>query len=86
MSLPGKKGAKKRRLHNSIPELEEWITKYDVRLPALLIHEWNEDHVPDQNALQSLVWWKSDKAIPFQSRYGEVSDNLETMKKMQVWC
>ena len=80
------KPIKEGRLHNSIPELEEWITKYDVRLPALLIHEWNEDHVPDQNALQSLVWWKSDKAIPFQSRYGEVSDNLETMKKMQVWC
>ena len=71
---------KEGRLHESIPELEEWITKHDVRLQTLFIHEWNEEHAPDQNVLQSLVWWKSDSAIPFQARYGEVRDNLETIK------
>ena len=75
------KPAKQGRLHDSIPDLDNWITTYSVQMPAVLTHEWDEKHVPDQDALQSLLWWKSDTGIPFQARYGEVRNNLDTMSK-----
>jgi len=72
------KPAKAGLLHASIPDLEEWVTKYDVRLPAILTHAWDERHVPDNDPLQRLLWWKSVTSIPFQARFGDLRDCLET--------
>ena len=72
------KPAKEGRLHASTPDLEDWATKYDVRLPAILTHAWDERHVPDNHPLQRLLWWKSVTSIPFQARFGDLRECLET--------
>jgi hypothetical protein len=62
------------QLHMSIPDLEDWLTTYAARLDAILTHAWEETFIPSHDPLQTLVWWKSEQAFPFQARFSEVGE------------